>query len=487
MPVISAKRTGRAARFLIAVVLVGTIAHALHSGTGVGGSRLDSLFNDWVYNAVMLSAACACLLRGATIPGERAAWLCIGAGLAAWSAGEIYWTTHLSGLETIPYPSLADAFYVALYPGLYAGIVLLVRSRVPRFHASLWLDGAIGGLTVAAFGAAILSPVIVDATGGSAAAVATNLTYPLGDLLLLSFVAGIAAITGWRPDGAWLLVGLGLAASAVADSSYLYLESAGTYSEGTLVDTMWLAGALLLTLAAWRTERFRAIRLEGLRVLAFPGAFALGALALLLLGGFSHLPPVALVFAGGALLLVVVRMVLAFAENLNLLAAANEAALTDAVTGIGNRRKLSRDLSIALREATLDHPQLFILFDLNGFKSYNDNFGHHAGDLMLRRLAQDLDAAVEPHGGAYRLGGDEFCVLASTSRVKPDSVITAAHAALTIEDEGFEIGSSYGTAAIPLEVKTASQALRVADARMYAQKGRIAEKRPGAETLVRIA
>lgn len=485
---IGAKQAPLAARVLLGAAALGLIAHGLHGAFDLGGSRLDSLFDDWVYNGVMVASACACLIRGTVVRRERAAWLFIGAGLAAWSTGEIYWTIHLSKLDTVPYPSIADGFYLALYPALYAGIVLLLRSRVSRFNASLWLDGAIGGLTVAAFGVVVLYPAILDGTTGSAAAVATNLAYPLGDVLLLSFVAGIAAVTGWRPGRAWMLVGLGLASTAVADSVYLYQESTSAYTEGTILDTLWLAGSFLLARAAWRSDQYRVIRLEGLRILVFPAAFALGSLGLLVLGQFNPLHRLALAFATAALLLVVIRMVLTFAENLKLLAAANSDALTDPVTGLGNRRKLMLDLSLRLLEATPESPQLFGMFDLNGFKNYNDSFGHPAGDLLLRRLGHDLEAAVQPHGTAYRLGGDEFCILASTAKVKPESVAAAAHAALTLNEGSFSIGSACGTVAIPLEASTAAQALTLADARMYAQKGRRpADAGARREALVRIA
>jgi two-component system cell cycle response regulator len=485
---IGVRQTPLAARVLLGAAAIGLTAHGLHTAFGLGGSRLDSVFDDWIYNGVMVASACACLIRGMAVRTERAAWLFIGAGLASWSTGEIYWTLYLSKLDTIPYPSIADGFYLGLYPALYVGIVLLVRSRVPRFSASVWLDGAIGGLTVAAFGVAVLYPAILDGTSGSGAAVATNLTYPLGDILLLSFVAGIAAVTGWRPGRAWVLVGLGLATASVADSVYLYQESTSAYTEGTILDTLWLAGPFLLALAAWRSDQYRVIRLEGLRILVAPAVFALGSLGLLFLGEFHPLHRVALAFATAALLLVVIRKVQTFSENLKLLATASKDALTDSVTGLGNRRKLLLDLSLQVREATPESPQMFAMFDLNGFKSYNDTFGHPAGDLLLRRLGHDLGSAIQPHGTAYRLGGDEFCILASTVKIKPESLAAAAHAALTVNDDEFSIGSACGTVAIPVEAKTASQALMLADARMYAQKGRRpADTGATREPLVRIA
>ena len=67
-----------------------------------------------------------------------------------------------------------------------------------------------------------------------------------------------------------------------------------------------------------------------------------------------------------------------------------------------------------------------MLFDLDGFKAYNDTFGHGAGDALLARLGGKLDQAVSPHGSAYRLGGDEFCVLLPALGPLEDMIATAA-------------------------------------------------------------
>ena len=61
------------------------------------------------------------------------------------------------------------------------------------------------------------------------------------------------------------------------------------------------------------------------------------------------------------------------------------------------------------------------MFDLDGFKAYNDSFGHPAGDALLVRLGRNLTAAVGHSASAYRMGGDEFCVLAV------DPIDSAAH------------------------------------------------------------
>ena len=139
-------------------------------------------------------------------------------------------------------------------------------------------------------------------------------------------------------------------------------------------------------------------------------------------------------------------------------------AFHDQLTGLPNRRSLFADLDACseAREAAG-----LILFDLDGFKAYNDAFGHPAGDALLTRLGGKL-AAVVGDASAYRMGGDEFCVLVRSGDV--EATLEAACAALTEHGEGFSVTASYGVASLPVEAETSAEALRLADQRMYARK-----------------
>jgi diguanylate cyclase (GGDEF)-like protein len=146
-------------------------------------------------------------------------------------------------------------------------------------------------------------------------------------------------------------------------------------------------------------------------------------------------------------------------------------SMTDALTGIPNRRQLKADLDQGLKQATPARPVLLMLFDLNGFKGYNDSFGHPAGDALLIRLAKALEQAMTEHGGcAYRLGGDEFCVLASVEPDNTTPIVVAASQALSEHGGGFSITASYGAILLPQESQDVVEAMRLVDQRMYAQK-----------------
>jgi diguanylate cyclase (GGDEF)-like protein len=143
------------------------------------------------------------------------------------------------------------------------------------------------------------------------------------------------------------------------------------------------------------------------------------------------------------------------------------------------------DLEHRLQRGADAPPCLLMLFDLDGFKGYNDSFGHLAGDALLQRLGHALGGAVARDGRAYRLGGDEFCVLADAA--ERTQLELACALALTERGEGFEITASFGTALLPADATGSAEALRIADQRMYAQKssGRPTAGRQSKDVLLR--
>jgi two-component system cell cycle response regulator len=442
--------------------------HAAHGAVGFGG-RGSELFNAWMYDGLMLSAAALCLARAWTVRVERGAWLAFGIGLLSYAAGEISYSLLYSGVESPPTPSLPDALYLGFYPPVYVGLVLLARSHVRNLETSMWLDGAIGALAIASVGAALIFEPIVASTSGGAAKVATDLAYPLADLLLLAVVAAVLIITG-RPRGRrWGLIAASFVINGIADALYLYQSAKGNYVEGTLLDSLWPASTLVLAYAAWSVPRPAGpILARGLRLLTLPAGFALAAVGVLVYGNTHPVGGLAVWLAAAALIAVVARMAISFTKNQSLLTVSRQEALTDALTELGNRRALMRDLEIVLQR----RPQrrLLVLFDLNGFKHYNDSYGHPAGDALLARLGRRLAKHVASYATAYRLGGDEFCVLAELGAGDPYELAAHMGGGLVARGKGFVIGACFGEVVIPDEVGEVSEALRIADQRLYAQK-----------------
>jgi diguanylate cyclase (GGDEF)-like protein len=452
------------------LVVLGFAAFVFYTATGLGD---PTLFGTWIYCAVMVGAAASCLARAVLVPRERVAWLLIGSGLLVWTGGEIYYEAALAISGSVPIPSPADAGYLLFYPLTYAGLIVLLRERIGAFPATRWLDGLIAGLAVAALVAALaLGPIASASTEGSSLEVATNLAYPVCDLTLLTLVISAAAFTGWRPGTTWSLLGAGLLVLAGSDVAYLLESAQGTYVEGGLLDAAWPLGALLIAGAAWvPAPARRRVVARGIRVSAVPLGAALLAMGVLAGERVGRLPAAAEVLAFATLLLVIGRLGISLRRAGESLASSEHAAQTDELTGLANRRALMGDLAAAVAEPTEPgHTRLLAMFDLDGFKLYNDTFGHPTGDALLSRLGARLDGFASRYGRAYRLGGDEFCLLCECAPSEVEVILAGAGAALAERGEAFTVSASQGSVLIPSEAASTKEAMQLADRRMYADK-----------------
>jgi diguanylate cyclase (GGDEF)-like protein len=448
---------------LLAVAVIGAV-------TGQSFGPLEGFISKWSYNVVLLGGALACLTRGVLISEARKAWVLLGLGMALWTIGNIYYSVVLWDLSVLPVPSPSDGFWLILYPLSLVSVAALVRGRVQTSGFHLWMDGAMGALAVGSIVAAIGFDALFEAGSGDALALATNAAYPIGDLLLISMIVGAIGVSGWRIDGLWAWLGGGLVLFAVVDSIYLVKVVNETWVPGNVLEAGWPAAMLCIGFAAWQPLRklapsdpFRA------RIATMPLFFASIALGVVIFDHFHRVNIVSLTTAAAALAVAITRMTIVFKQNIGMIGSTHQEAMTDSLTGLGNRRRLMRELEEACEKATPDEPLAVIIFDLNGFKQYNDTFGHPAGDALLARLGRSLETAIVG-GCAYRLGGDEFCVLVSCRNDSPEAITNRLIPALSERGEGFTIGTAAGWSVIPGEETTPSAALRRADIRMYENK-----------------
>ncbi len=445
---------------------------ALIAVTPLGGSSADDLVGNSLHGVLMTVAAVVVVARAVRVREDRAAWVCFSVALVTYAAGEIVWNAAYSHQSSPPYPSAADALWLAFYPATYAGIALLVRARMRDYGgAGLWLDGLLGALVAASVGSALIFEPVLHATEGSTGAVATTLAYPLGDLVLLGLLLEVFALTSWRPDRVWLLIAAGLAINCVADILYSYQSAQGTWVDGSLADGLFPLAVLLVAWAAWQPATQRELEGGDWRIVAVPAGFMAVGTGFLAYGLFYGVNPLAAALEVAAALVVLIRFGVIYQANLRMLRRSRHEALTDALTGLPNRRALVADLDEVVAQAGPSDPRALALFDLDGFKRYNDTFGHPAGDALLEHLGGRLARATEGRAMAYRLGGDEFCVLCRGRGAAREAVFAAAAEALTDRGEGFAIDSSSGAVVIPDEARTAREALILADQRMYARKG----------------
>ena len=441
----------------------------------LGSASLQDAVGRWVYDAVVLGAALVVLARAALVEAERKAWLALGIGLLLWALGQTYYSTVLYYASPAPFPSPSDALFLAFYPASYLALALLLRARVAHLDPLAWVDGLIGALAVAGVAAALIFPPVLEALGGSPFGVGVSLAYPCCDLVLLGMLSGVFAASKGQSQSSWLPIALALLLFGACDVVYLSVGGQSTAALN-IASVGWPLAFLLLAAASWLPASAvgtKPSRVERRRI-ALPIAMGLVGIGLLVVGSFVWIGATAVVCAAAALAAVLLRLAITFNQNTRMLLVTETKAVTDALTGLANRRRLMADLEDAV-SASPPRAMVLALYDLDGFKSYNDSFGHPAGDDLLRRLGGQLAAAVEPHGCAYRLGGDEFCILAATKARSAEEICRDAEQALSERGKGFSITASWGKVLIPVEVTTPTDALRVADRRMYAKKGRRAD------------
>jgi diguanylate cyclase (GGDEF)-like protein len=456
-------RTRIARRALTVLLLGGTAVVALHDWLGLAGG-LHTAIDGVLYDAVVLGAGIACLIRASDYRRERSAWLLIGLSLFAWGAGEVYWTAAIENNPSAPYPSPADIGYLLFYPLAYAGLVMLVRARAHEIDWRLWMDGLI-----AALGTAFVFDFVAGHASGSTLEVATTLSYPLGDVGMLSLVVGVVALTGWRPGRTWSLLLAGLAALVAADIAYTLQSTGGTLPGGQWIDPIYLIAAVCLGAAVWHPVEAADITSPGRddrREIVVPAVFAAVMIGLFAMQYDTTTGGLSTILWAATMTAVIARLGMSDRENKKLL----EQVQTDPLTGLGNRGRMQVDLERLCQVATPDRPLQLIFFDLNGFKHLNDTRGHQAGDDALARLGRRLHDATTGAGTAYRVGGDEFCVLLACPTERFEACRERAVEALSESGPGYRIGTSWGAAEIPAEAGDPLAALRLADARMYAHK-----------------
>ena len=271
---------------------------------------LGSLIAETSYWAVMASAAAVVVVSALRREDHRAAWGLIGVGLAAWAAGDLYYFIVLAGGE-IPYPSPSDALYLVMYMSLVAGMRML-RGRAA---ISLALVVVLLGLATL-WSLLVFNDVVAGATGGRAA-IATTVAYPLLDLVLVATTLLTLTARGGRSDRVFLMLAAGFLLMAAGDSVYAAQVAHGTYKDGTLLESLWPAGALCIAAAAWMDTGRNHLRKSGSDTVVeiLTGAAIAVGIGVLFADHFVKVDTVTLVLSGATLLTAVSQRVVIHRER----------------------------------------------------------------------------------------------------------------------------------------------------------------------------
>jgi diguanylate cyclase (GGDEF)-like protein len=463
---------------------------------GVGGPATTQLLDNLTETAAAFAAAAACGVAAARNRGRpRAAWALLGASALSWGLGQSVWDWYqiVQGVQ-IPFPSFADAGYLGAVPLAIVGVLAFpMASERLQSQVRQVLDGLIIAAALLVVSWDTVLGAVFHVAADSSLKQVLSLLYPLSDIAIITMVLLRVGRITRSGRTALLLVAIGLAFAAVADSSFAYLNAVGTYGSGNALDAGWVAGYLLIGLAA-------------LRAIGHPMRGAPPQKLPSRLGSLLPYPPVAAALGmsiaqwvtTGAVTtftfwtmltvvsLVLIRQYLVVGDNVSLLGTLtarerelNHQANHDALTGLPNRVYFRDAVASALQHDRSDHTLSAVLFiDLDDFKRVNDTMGHAMGDRVLVIVAQRLRASLRPTDIAARLGGDEFAVLVEQSPDQPHLDAIAQRILLALREPAvfggviIPVCGTIGLALADSETDTCDELLRRADVAMYAAKRR---------------
>jgi PAS domain S-box-containing protein len=322
-------RAGR--RFVVAAGLaaVVSVAFTVWIGFRVGGDHAVTVVDDLGEAVAALIAAASCGYASLRAAGRmRAAWGLLAASALSWGIGESIWSFIEVGQgRAVPFPSAADAGFLVAIPLAVAG-VLTFPSAPTRTSTRVQaiLDGTIVALSLIFISWAFGLASVYQQNNQSPLTQVIGAAYPIGDVIIIA--ALLLAMRRATPQqrGTMGLLLAGLAAAAVADSSFSYLTASGVYTAtGNVTDAGWVIGYFLIALAPfWPAPFADRVAKEGpadlwqmsVPWLALTGA-ALVTLALAQRG--QGLDQFLTAVGGGLGLLLVISMVLLHRDSLSLL------------------------------------------------------------------------------------------------------------------------------------------------------------------------
>jgi diguanylate cyclase len=385
-----------------------------------GGVDLTRTIDDVAEMLAAAAASGAALWRARRSRRRtRTSWLLIAGGTGGWALGEAIWCYYelLAGRDT-PFPSLADAgFLVFPVLGLIGLLVRPSSAFAGQGRIRVALDAVLvaASLFVVSWGTALGE--VYRAGADSTFAAVVSLAYPGSDLVLLTVTVIVIsyARTGARQALWWITAGL--VALSIGDSGFAYLTAVGHYGAVNLVDAGWVAGFLILAVAAIvddAAEDHVETPVAPRFALLLPFAPATAAILVLLREAAAQKVIDRTMTVGGTFLVAALigRQLLVLLENRALMGRISHQAFHDVLTGLANRALFNDRLEHALALHRRDmRPVAVLLIDIDDFKTVNDSLGHPAGDELLVRISERLCASVRTGDTVARLGGDEFAVL----------------------------------------------------------------------------
>jgi len=456
-----------------------------------GGPDLETWIGDSAFLPVSITAAVLAwrASKHPAIDGRTGrAWRIVAVAFFFYWLGDVIFTFE-ENVGSVPFPSWADAAYLAFYVALLWGVLTFPTApRTKADRTKMWLDTGtvvLGAFMILWYFA--LGPTARD-SGSTVFESFVSLAYPIGDLVLVLAITRI--LLGEPPRGlrhALGILAVGLILFVIADVGFAHLSLTDSYAGGDWPDSLWMVAQVLMAVSAqyqwwYRSRRVSTDAIEAVKIRTFSPVPYLAVFAsfglLAVVGWHEAAYPLGGLMLGalGVTALVVSRQIAALRENLSLMTELHELASTDVLTGLQSRRHFfevaEREFYLARRH---ERPLAAMMIDIDHFKGINDTYGHAAGDQALQMLARTCHECLRSTDIIGRYGGDELVtILPDTDVDAALEVATRIRSALdkisiAVDDTSFRFTISVGVATAEAAADLA-QLLRRADRALYQAK-----------------
>lgn len=415
-----------------------------------------------IFNLVALLVA----FNAFNAPGfnDHLANLCMASACGLWAIGSTISTANsFFTFQTSPF--LVDLCYSLFYPILLFSLIRTLTAR-RKIQALEIFDTLIMALGITSISAGLLIKPAMDHFSGSPESVFLSIVYPVGDVAILAVAFTLFSLT--RKSLRSLMALSGILIFTATDLLFLYLSATSGYSFGSLTDDGWLLGLILIVESLYHhggeydfSERIASVSLV-LAIIVSSAALLIASLYPSYVPHFVLIPIFLTILMGFLRMQFAIRQAKATNEE-------RELARTDELTGLPNRRRFLTELELLRRkEGTL------LLLDLDGFKGVNDNYGHGAGDQLLKQIAIRFSRVLPQNALIARLGGDEFGVIVFGSPEVGLEVAQSLRSTLSypfvLPQATVEVDASIGRVNNDESEITTQDLLRRADIAMYQAK-----------------
>jgi len=408
----------------------------------------------------------ACFARAESSSADRLAWRLIGAGLGFWAAGAIGRFLLLDVSDGRPVPAWVDPLFLAMYPLVFLGLILVLRGRLRAYRHLAIYDSLAGFILLVAVCFTFFPDPITELTGYDELGTAVLVSYPLGDIGILILTGCLFRFTANVREGPWLAFGAGMTLFALADLYFAFETPTGGATFG-LLNVFWLTGFLLMIHGSWQPDGEVIEVSPGVIQVTVPLVYLAIVIGALLYGQGRDLWDSTVISLSVVALLVLLRLTVT-ANEYSVVTRRSEVRAVDRNTGLPSRRRFDGWLGgLALIPAGSQSPLFVQVIVIDRLAELEAALGPASLDTVISIAATRIKRSVGELGRLATTDRGEFALLCSEeSAPEPETVANRISRSL---DQPVEVGgiklrieAVIGCARTPEDTNDPNELLRLA-------------------------